>query len=140
MAHPDPILVERLRDAISHSPWVECALLFGSRATGTARADSDVDIAVVPARDPGTLDEELALQARLERAVGASVDLVRLDTATTLLRWQVARDGVLVWARDPRAESRFRAEAAIEWDEFRDRFEDGLRRYAAAVIASGGAT
>jgi predicted nucleotidyltransferase len=133
----DPGLIDRLRDAISRSGQVTCALLFGSRARGSARPDSDVDVAFLPSRPDVSLRDELDLQARLERAAGATVDLVRLDTAPTLVKWQVARAGLLIWADSPTAESCFRAEAAIEWDDMRDNFEDGARRYAMAVAAGG---
>ena len=58
------------------------------------RPDSDVDVGIVPNEDGPSLAEELALQAELSRACGREVDLVRLDHADLLLRWEVARDGV----------------------------------------------
>jgi uncharacterized protein len=134
----DPSLIDRLRDAISHGGLVTCALLFGSKARGSARSDSDVDVAFLPSRPDVSLRDELDLQARLERAAGATVDLVRLDTASTLVKWHVARDGVLIWADSPTADPRFRAQAGIEWDEMRDNFEDGTGRYATAVAAGVG--
>lgn len=52
-----------LRTAISHFPEIEVALLFGSRAKGTYREGSDVDLAVkgdsVTRRTVAALNSEL---------------------------------------------------------------------------------
>ncbi|MFM8886535.1 MAG: nucleotidyltransferase domain-containing protein, partial [Chthoniobacterales bacterium] len=38
--------VERIQEVFAHHPGVERAVLFGSRATGTARPGSDIDLAL----------------------------------------------------------------------------------------------
>lgn len=78
------------------------AWVFGSVARGTARADSDVDVAVLRGRpSTGTLDDlATELGVELERAVGREVDLVVLDEADADLVHRVLRDGVLVRDRD----------------------------------------
>ena len=67
-------------------PGLACAYLFGSLARGEATARSDVDVAVLyeqapPRRLGGVVDR---LQARLEDALGATVDLVVLDKSLIL--------------------------------------------------------
>ena len=78
-------LIERLIGVLRDGPPVRFAFLFGSTARGTAGPDSDVDIAFVPVDPAISLADELALAARLERAAGRPVDLVRLDMATNAL-------------------------------------------------------
>ena len=69
---------------------VEVAILFGSAAKGRLRPDSDIDIGILPSPDRVLgFDEELALAAELDKMLGGEVDLVRLDTASTLLRFEV---------------------------------------------------
>lgn len=76
-------------------------LQFGSTATGRARPDSDLDIGVLAGRRDLALEEELELQAALQRGAGdRQVDLVVLDRADPLLLGQVARDARLLWG-DP---------------------------------------
>ena len=41
-----PQTVERIQDVLSHHPEVRRAVLFGSRAKGTARPGSDIDLAL----------------------------------------------------------------------------------------------
>jgi predicted nucleotidyltransferase len=72
-------LLRGLRDALRTEPNVRLAVLFGSQAVGTATARSDVDLLVALA-DPGA-SRVAELAGRLERRVGRSVQLVRLEDA-----------------------------------------------------------
>jgi predicted nucleotidyltransferase len=98
---------------------VELAILFGSAASGKLRPDSDIDIGILWAsgRDIG-LDGELALGAELERVLGREVDLVRLDTASTLLRFEASRGRCLHEAREG-AFADFVARALLEYEDLR---------------------
>ena len=52
------------------------AYLFGSYAEGTARDDSDIDIAAFsPAADTMKFEEKVALTVQLERQIDAGVEL-----------------------------------------------------------------
>jgi uncharacterized protein len=107
-------LMGRLQRVLGSGPPLRLALLFGSAARGALRPDSDVDVAVLPADPDLTLADELALQARLSKAAQREVDLVRLDRASSLLRWRIAREGLTLVADPPREVPRFQAAAAIE--------------------------
>lgn len=67
-------------EVLARHPEVRLAILFGSLANGSARADSDVDIAVAADR-PLDAGERLALMEDLAAATGRPVDLVDLATA-----------------------------------------------------------
>lgn len=107
-------LEDRIRGVLAAGPSLRLAILFGSCARGSLRPDSDVDIGII-LRDPELpLAAELDLQARLEHACGRQVDLVRLDRASTLLRWEAGRHAVLLVADPPHEFPRFVASAALE--------------------------
>jgi hypothetical protein len=55
------------------------------------------------------------LAAELSRATGRTVDVVQLDAAPPLLRFEVARDGTLLVERVPHGWADFRARAMIDW-------------------------
>jgi uncharacterized protein len=104
------------------SPALDCdgvvaAYLFGSRARGTARRGSDIDVAVWldPRLGPRErLDRQLALAADLEGRAG-DVDVVVLNDAPPLLRHRVLRDGIVILDREPVLHVRLRTDALIEF-------------------------
>jgi predicted nucleotidyltransferase len=72
-------LLRELRDALRTEPNVRLAILFGSQATGTSTARSDVDV-LVGLVDPSA-SRVAELTGRLERRSGRDVQLVRLRDA-----------------------------------------------------------
>lgn len=83
--------------------------LYGSRARGTARAGSDVDLGVLFQESPpavlGGLPDRIADE--LGQALRLPVQVVTLNTAPPDLVHRVLRDGVLVHEGDPSARVRF---------------------------------
>ena len=126
-------LCAAIRHVLAAGPPVRLAILFGSHARGTVRPDSDVDVAIVPRDTDMPLAAELDLQARLERACRASVHLVRIDSASTTLRWEVARDGIAIIADPPQMRSRFLASAALEHAELMTALAHGAERFRLRV-------
>jgi predicted nucleotidyltransferase len=80
-----------LRDALSGRADIHLAVLFGSRARGKARPDSDIDLAV-----QGEGIDRLALARDLSLATGHEVDVVDLTTAGYPLLNAILRDAVFV--------------------------------------------
>ena len=75
---------------------------FGSRFQGTARPDSDLDLAVLV----GGYAEPLALWALagdLADLAGCPVDLLDLRAASTVMQYQVITTGQRWWQRDAQA-------------------------------------
>lgn len=68
-------------------------LLFGSVARGTARPDSDLDLAIDLGR-PLTVDDRLALVDALAAASGRPVDLIDLRRAGVPLTGEILKHGV----------------------------------------------
>jgi predicted nucleotidyltransferase len=103
--------MESLRDEISRRSesieGISALLLFGSRARGVERPDSDLDVAVLPSvgDDPKArrrLQTRLAV-ALADLAPEGRVDVILLDEASDLLRQRVLETGHLLINRDPRA-------------------------------------
>ncbi len=116
-----------LRAALRTEPGVRLAVLFGSRARGDQRADSDVDLMVALA-DPL---REHELRPRLEAALGLPVQLVLFEDAmrAPLLIEQVVLEGrVLVdredgWADLARRRAAIHRAAARELRRIDEEFE-----------------
>lgn len=76
---PEPELLRRMVDIIVHEAAPEAIILFGSRARGDARPDSDIDLLVIEREPFGPGRSRIEEAARLYRALGdvpASKDLL----------------------------------------------------------------
>ena len=101
------------------SQGVQVAYLFGSRATGRARPDSDVDLAVlwgedVPSSDYFPRRLEL-IGATMEAFRTDDVDVVVLNEAPPLLAVEVLREGHLLYNRNDRLRVDFQIRALREY-------------------------
>ena len=107
MTADDHARMTRLAESLEPRREILEAYLFGSTATGSAQAHSDLDVAVYLAdpRPPGSPFGYAAdLASALMSALGAPrVDIVILNDAPPLLYHRVLRDGVRIFARDLRA-------------------------------------
>lgn len=105
-------LLTRVQRALLPLADVRAALVFGSRATGRARPDSDIDIAVLLAKAPRS-EERKNVSWSLLTALGSElrsdrVDLVLLNEAPPKLAFHVLKHGLVAFARDPVELHRFR--------------------------------
>jgi len=113
------VVVERLRAA-----GAAFALVFGSRARGDQRDDSDLDIGawwVADAPHSWTVD------------LPAGVDLVVLNSAPLELAGRIALDGQILFDDDPPARVHWVAETRKIWLDERPRFERAHREFLEAA-------
>lgn len=129
-----------IANALRSIPEIITAYLFGSRATGRARPDSDLDVAVH--LTPGLSAEQrlelmLSAIAALGRELGPlgeRTDLLDLDLdrVSSAIAFQVIRHGRRVLDRDPAARVHHEATIARRYDDDRPRREF-IRRSALAT-------
>ena len=93
--------------------------MFGSRAGGKPRPSSDTDLAIL--LDNGfARKDSLAYKLELLRALKVvlgieNVDLVLLNEAPPLLKFQVAKHGKLLYRAENASDVSFRARAFMEY-------------------------
>lgn len=124
---------EQVRAAVEPIDGISALVLFGSRATGRARADSDLDVAILPTPE---VDDRLRLQVRVagelaHMAPHERVDVVLLDEAPELLRHQVLSDGELLICRDEKAWKALRVRTMREHgdrEHYRRILREGLKQ------------
>jgi predicted nucleotidyltransferase len=83
---------------LARYPSIEAAYLFGSRAAGQARPDSDVDVALVGPRAE-LQARKVEILAELVAEGADEVDLVILDDADVVLRFEAVHHNCLIFAR-----------------------------------------
>jgi predicted nucleotidyltransferase len=129
-------MFDALTRALEAEPDVANALLFGSRARGSQRPDSDVDVAVqLITGAPRDARAVGGLAARLETATGHSIGLVLLDEASPPLAYRIFRDGRVLVERDHAALVARKARAILDYLDFKpveDLCAAGVLRAAAA--------
>lgn len=86
----------RLHEVFRCYPAIRAVYLFGSVAEGHARADSDLDLAVVP-RDCSLREKRLDILTDLARNGFCDVDLVFLDVQDVVLRYEAVRQNQVIY-------------------------------------------
>jgi len=113
---------------------VEVAVVFGSAARGELREESDIDLyLVLRPRASWATAWLLGLEEELCHAVGRPVELVveDVETTSTLLRLQVAREGVPLHERVPGAWVRAKTRALMDYYDMAETIDAcaaGVRR------------
>ena len=92
-AMPD---LQQLSQVFEAYPGIQAVYLFGSRAAGTARATSDLDLAVVP-RYPTVRNQRLNILADLAQRGFCNVDLVFMDTDDITLKYEAVRQNNIIY-------------------------------------------
>ena len=106
-------MLERLKQQASAWPELKLAVLFGSTARGKARPKSDVDLGIL--LDPYSPELRFRLEGDLGRVAGRPVDVILLDGAPPLLRFEIAREGVLLFQREDHLWTDFKTKAMVDW-------------------------
>ncbi|HKI01872.1 MAG TPA: nucleotidyltransferase domain-containing protein [Thermoanaerobaculia bacterium] len=123
------VLEDRLRQTTASLPEVRLAVLFGSTARGKAGPRSDVDLGVL--LEPDTPDVRLRVEAELGRAVGdRAVDVIFLKEAPPLLRFEIAKEGVVLHQNQDDLWTDFKTRAMLDWYDW----EPIARRIEEALI------
>lgn len=115
-----PALDEQIRKATDKIPGIAVLAVFGSRARGDHRPDSDLDVAVLPDM------AEPRLRWRLQTGVAVAladlapegrVDVVFLDEAPVILRQSIMEHGRVLINRDPEAWKELRVRTMREYGD-----------------------
>ena len=129
----DNLLIEFTRQRI---PDLIALYRFGSQAKGSARPESDVDLAVlahhpIPALRLFEFAQELAAQLHRD------VDLLDLRTASTVMRMQVISIGECLAAPDEAARREFEMYTYSHYARLNEERRDILKRISASGSVYG---
>lgn len=113
-----------MRDAVLRVlPGIEALYVFGSRARGDARVDSDLDLAVLGAAPLDPLHRFQA-QRELSALLDIDVDLVDLRAANSVLRSEVVNGGKALFTRDPEYALEFESRVLGEYADLLEATRD----------------
>lgn len=129
----DHALIEYLNKSV---PGLIALYRFGSQTKGTARPDSDVDLAVL-ARDPILAIRRFELAQDLAIQLHRDVDLVDLRSASTVMRMQVVSTGTCLNAPNESARREFEMYVYSDYARLNEERRDILKRIAESGVVYG---
>lgn len=133
-------IARRIRPVVESNHRVRFVYLYGSLASGDARPDSDIDLAVSLCPG-GDLLDDARLHDEFAAALGRDdVDLLIVDRAPLWLQFRVVAGRVL-FSRDERARIAFRErveKAFLDFRPYHDRYLAAVRERMRRGVASGG--
>lgn len=137
-----PVDVMALTEYLATQQDVMAAYLFGSRATGRARAESDVDVALLLNEEDSfaRFERRLQLMVEVSDVCGREADVIVLNDAPPLLQHQVLKHGRLLYERDRRARIEFEVQAGkvyADLEPMRRFFRQALSREIKEVGLGG---
>ncbi|MFZ5651837.1 MAG: type VII toxin-antitoxin system MntA family adenylyltransferase antitoxin [Bacillota bacterium] len=117
---------------------ITAAYLFGSRAEGVARADSDVDIAVLMGCLPAeSLKYRLEVMEDTRRLARLDTEIVILNEAPVLLQFQVIQKGRVIFERDAGQRAIFEMHTASRYYDYKRYFDFHARQLAERIKEGG---
>jgi predicted nucleotidyltransferase len=134
---PLAALVDTLGKTLAGREGIQLALLFGSRARGEERPDSDADVAILGNDLDGNDLDLLGLAADLSAAAGREVDVVALAHASYPMMRALLRDAIVVYEGHPGAAADWRTRAILATETDRPWFERMRDAYLEHLAAGG---
>ena len=114
----NPKLARSLKVFFAQRQEILLAFLFGSFAKGQARPSSDVDIGVLFSSVPG-IDALTSLTDDLSSLVRKEIDLAVLNEASPILKMQVLKSGILLYAKDKKYYHQFFVDTVNQYDDLK---------------------
>jgi predicted nucleotidyltransferase len=129
----DRALIEHLKKSV---PELIALYRFGSQAKGTARPNSDVDLAVL-AHDPIPNLRRFELAQELAIQLHRDVDLGDLRTASTVMQMQILSTGTCLDTQDESARREFEMYAYSDYARLNEERREILKRISESGLVYG---
>jgi len=94
------------------------AYIFGSYAKRIEKKKSDIDIALLLDKADYPNFPQLYFNTLLEKKLACRVDVVILNTAGELLKYEIRRDGLLIFERSSNKRKQFEVRSRKHFEDF----------------------
>ena len=112
---------------------IAASYIFGSVAKGEKEEPGDIDIAVLLERTHLQSFPIPSLISEFEKAVGCRVDVVVLNRAGEILKYEVRRSGKLIFERSPELRKKVEIQGRKSYEDFLNLH----KRYVRKVLYGG---
>ena len=109
---------KRVASICEAEPAIAAAYVFGSYAQGKNEKSSDLDVALL-LNDSKIADfSTLGFITVLEKQMGCKVDVVILNKADEILKFEVRRNGILIFERSGKYRKQFEIRSRKAYEDF----------------------
>lgn len=109
---------KKIINFLNKLPYLAQAYLFGSQAKGQAKGTSDWDLALLFEQNKQpSFEEKLNLQAQLEDLSHSEVDLIILNQANPILKYQIYSHGKVLLNKNSKFAQKFLVKSLNEYDD-----------------------
>lgn len=112
--------LKQIKDYFKDKEEVSAVYLFGSTATGSETASSDIDIAILLKHgvNPYKPDIQLKIMSDLELLLKKRVDVVLLNSADPILEHQIRSHSKVLIDKNPKVRMTYELEARKKYFDF----------------------
>jgi len=118
MLKKDNTIVKKIASICKNEPAIAAAYIFGSYAKGSQKKSSDLDVALLlnetKLADFFTLD----FLTVLEKKLACKADVVILNKAGEVMKFEVRRKGILVFERSKKDRKKFEIKGRKFYEDF----------------------
>jgi uncharacterized protein len=119
---------------LSNFPEVQGIYLFGSHATNSSTHNSDIDIAFLTLEGNVILPLQIFhVKTELEVKFGKDIDLIHLNSASTVFQFQIVTTAIQLFAKNPSFLLRYEALVLSRYQ----RFNEERKAIIEEIISSG---
>lgn len=127
-------IIKKCKNILMVYEDIAFAYIFGSYVQGNTRADSDIDIAIYLEKKVD-IDVYLEIKMHLSEICKREIDLIILNNATPLLKYEIYKNNILLFARDKAIETNYKVKTLFEYSDIKkyldlsyDRTVDRLKK------------
>lgn len=111
-------IAKKCKDILIEYDNIIFAYIFGSYAQNNLKVHSDIDIAIFLEKELNS-DIYLEIKMKLADKLKREVDLVILNDAPPLLKYQIYRNNLLLFTRDKTIESNHKVKTLFEYNDMK---------------------
>ncbi len=110
--------IEKCKDILIEYENIIFAYIFGSYVQGKIREDSDIDIAIYLEEN---MDAETYLEIKMDltKVCKREIDLIILNNATPLLKYEIYKNNILLFSRDKAIETSYKVRTLFEYNDIK---------------------
>lgn len=109
-------IIKKCKDILMEYEDIIFAYIFGSYAQNSIRENSDIDIAIYLKKNID-IYTYIEIKMNLSEVLKREVDLVILNNAPPLLKYEIYKNNILIFSRDKTLESKYKVKTLFEYND-----------------------